>query len=68
MAVLDDFKNSGRHFFKMGIRYGWGEEEAPSLGTLWVVKNRLPEAFANQMAWSQAGSSWHSKSIQNHIK
>ncbi|CAL1160885.1 unnamed protein product [Cladocopium goreaui] len=48
-ALLDDFKNSDVHFFKMGIRYGWNEDEPHSLGILWIVKNRLPQSFANQM-------------------
>lgn len=48
-AVLDDFKTSNAHFFKLGIRYGWRSDEEPSVGTLWVVKNRLPETFAHQM-------------------
>jgi len=48
-ALLDDFKNSHEHFFKMGIRYGWREDEPHSLGTLWIVKNRLPQSFARQI-------------------
>lgn len=48
-ALLDDFKNSDVHFFKMGIRYGWNEDEPHSLGILWIVKNRLPQSFAHQM-------------------
>ncbi|CAJ1435721.1 unnamed protein product, partial [Effrenium voratum] len=48
-AMLDDYKqNSSAHSFKMGIRYGWNEVETPSFGTLWVVKNRLPDDFLNQ--------------------
>jgi len=50
--LLDEYKaDKSMPYMKIGIRYGWNEQTelgTPEHGTLWIVKNRLPEEFANQ--------------------